>query len=229
MQQQWKLSWALIGIGLVVALVGWRFGPAAFALVRDEARLAALLDQLGWFGPLVLIALNAAQIVLAPIPGYVIQAAAGYLYGPLWGGVWASLGQLVGSTLAMWLSRTYGRPLAEQLAGKERIAQWEARSFHQRSNSPLFWFILLLAPIGDLPYFLAGLSRISYGSITLLTCLVRLPTVFVTAAMGAGVLLLTWWQLLALLGGFGLLFVLFIRYQEPLLAWVDRRVEQYFS
>ena len=39
--------------------------------------------------------LNAVQIVIAPIPGYVLQVAAGFLFGPFWGGVWGILFELI--------------------------------------------------------------------------------------------------------------------------------------
>ena len=62
----------------------------------------------GW-GPAALIGINVAQILVAPIPGYVVQAAAGYLYGPLWGGIYGAIGLMIGAMLAMLLARLLGR------------------------------------------------------------------------------------------------------------------------
>jgi uncharacterized membrane protein YdjX (TVP38/TMEM64 family) len=174
-------------------------------------------------GPIALIVLNAIQIVVAPIPGYVVQVAAGFLFGPFWGGVWASLGLLLGASAAFWLARLYGRPLVGRLVGDERLAQWEHIG---HSDSTLLWFVLLLSPIGDLPYFLAGLAHVSFAKIFTITLIVRVPSTFVVAAAGAGVMLLTWWQLILLMVVLLLLLLLFLRYQERIIRWSDRHVQR---
>lgn len=221
----WAWGGWLAGI-LVLGLLGWRYGPALWALLSDEAALEHFVTGLGWFGPLALIAFNALQIVVAPIPGYVVQAAAGYLYGPFWGGVWGALGLLTGASLAMWLSRRYGRRWVEQLAGAERLARWESVT---HSDSTWLWFVLLMAPTGDLPYFLAGLAQVSYHKVILLTLAIRVPATFVVAAIGAGVVGLLWWQLVLIFALLAALLALFVRYQEPFLHWVDRTVQQHLS
>ena len=214
---RWLLLVVLIGLGFGIL---W-LGPQLWPLLQDEQALEAWVDSLGWWGPIVLVTINAAQIVIAPIPGYVLQIAAGFLYGPVWGGVWGSLGLLLGSSLAFGLARLYGRPVAEQLVGASRLTRWEQVT---RSENTLAWFVLLTAPTGDLPYFLAGLSRVSYIKILAITLVIRVPSTFVVAAAGAGVMLLTWWQLTLIFIGLTLLLVLFLRYQTQLLGWIDRQV-----
>ena len=95
--------WLVVPVILLVVALGWRHASTLRAFISDPSLVEDLVIQLGWFGPSALVALNALQIVFAPIPGYVVQVAAGYLYGPLWGGVWGSLGMLIGATLAFWL------------------------------------------------------------------------------------------------------------------------------
>jgi uncharacterized membrane protein YdjX (TVP38/TMEM64 family) len=191
--------------------------------MTDQQQLQRFVDQLGWFGPLALILLNATQIIVAPIPGYIIQAAAGYLYGPLWGGVWASLGLFLGAMSAMKLARLYGRPLVERLVGAGRLAQWEGVT---HSNSPLVWSVLLVGPTGDLPYHLAGLSRISFSVIALITLCIRVPSVFVAAAVGAGVVTLPWWQFVLVVTILAVLVLLFIRYQTQITGWFDQQIQE---
>lgn len=214
------------GTFLLLSLAIWRIGPWAWAALQDEAALQRWIAQLGMWGPLALVALNAAQIVVAPLPGYVMQAVAGYLYGPLWGGVWGAIGLLVGATLAMVLARRLGRPVVERLVGAGRLERWEQVTF---STSTLVWFVILLAPSGDLPYFMAGLARVSILKILLLTAVIRVPTTMVVAAAGAGVWRLPGWQLALILGLLGLATVALMRHQDRLLAMVDRRVLRQFS
>ena len=212
----------LLGVAfLMFAVFTLRFGPGLWRLLQNEQMLEAVIERLGWMGPAALIIFNTIQIVVAPIPGYVVQIASGYLFGPFWGGLWASIGLLLGSMLAMWLARVFGRPLAERLVGKGRLDKWEATT---HSDSIFLWFILILSPTGDLPYFLAGLSRTRFSTIFLLVLAIRVPTTFVVASAGAGVLLLAWWQLAMIGVALTALLLVFMRYQEPMIRWVDAQV-----
>lgn len=222
-RQSYFGKWLVAGIVAIMVIALLWFGPQLWQLAQDQAALESWVAGLGWWGPLALIALNAIQIVIAPIPGYVAQVAAGFLFGPFWGGLWASMGLLIGSTIAFWLARFYGRPLAGRLVGEERLAQWEQIG---HSSSTLVWLVLLLGPIGDLPYFLAGLARVSFVKIFVITLVVRVPSAFVVAAAGAGIVLLTWWQIALLLVALLGLLLLFFRYQEQIVRWSDRYVQR---
>ena len=213
--------WFVAPAVLLLAVLGWRLAPLLRAAVSDPAVVQDAVAQLGWFGPLALVALNALQIVIAPIPGYVVQVAAGYLYGPFWGGVWGSLGMLAGATLAFWLARIFGRPLAEKLVGSSRLDKWEDVT---HSTSTVIWFFLLLGPTGDVPYFLAGLSRVGFLKILLITIVLRVPAVFLAAAAGA--MTLPWWQLGLIYGCLAAFAGLFLLYQKRLYQWMDARADR---
>jgi len=193
---------------LVPDLEGWQ---ALWRSINDQEQLQAFVDQLGWLGPVFVILLNALQIIVAPIPGYIIQLASGFLYGTLWGGLWGAIGLFLGAMMAMKLARWYGRPLVQKLVGASRLAQWEQVT---HSENPLLWTVLLLAPTGDLPYHLAGLSRVSFLLIATITLCIRVPSAFVAAAVGSGAALL------------GLMSFIFLRYQTQLTGWFDQRIQQ---
>lgn len=212
---------ALVAAGLVAVVIF--AGPRIWEMVQNPAQIEAWVTGLGWFGPAALIALNAVQIVVAPVPGYVVQIAAGFLYGPLWGGVWGSLGLLAGSSLAFWLARLFGRPLAERMVGRSRLAQWEKVTY---STNTLIWVILLLGPTGDAPYYLAGLSKVSYVKVLCITAVLRIPSVFVAAAAGAGVMFLTWWQLVLVFAVVTGILLIFWRYHDQFLHWSDRKLQR---
>ena len=221
----WQV-WGVVAAMLLGAVLAWRAGSQLWVLTQDEAAFEAFVARLGAWGPLALIGINAMQIVFAPLPGYVMQAAAGYLYGPWWGGVFGATGLIIGAVLAMGLARYCGRPIVERLVGSERLDRWERVS---SSTSTILWFLILLAPSGDLPYFMAGLARVPFTKILLLTILIRVPTTLVVAAAGAGVWWLSGWQLMALLALIGTATLFLMRYQERILAIVDRRVHRQLS
>ncbi len=225
MMRSWRFG-LFAALLVLAAVVAWRFWPLLWTLAQDEAALRIYVSQLGMWGPVALVSLNAIQIVVAPLPGYVMQAAAGYLYGPFWGGVYGALGVLIGSMAAMAIARYLGRPVVERLVGVGRLDRWERLTF---STSTLVWFVILLAPTGDLPYFMAGLSHVSFTKIFLLTLAIRVPFTMLVAAAGAGVWIFSGWQLVVILAGLGIGLMVFMRYQDRLQLLIDRRVQAQLS
>ena len=212
--------WAPVLVIAILAGVAWQWRQEVWRLVSDEQALEAAVASWGAFGPMALIALNMLQIVVAPIPGYVVQIAAGYLFGPWWGGFYAVCGLLLGSMLAMWIARTYGRPLAVWLIGGVRLARWETVT---HSTSTLVWFLLLLGPVGDIPFALAGLSSVSYLKIFVLTLFIRAPSVFLSTLVGGGAIPPFWLVtllIIAVIGG-----VIVLHYRTRLTVWFEQVVK----
>ena len=83
----------------------------------------------------------------------------------------------------MTLARRLGRPFVERAWGTERITHWE-RVLH--ADSIWVWFLLMASPVGDIPYYLAGLSRVPIWKILGVVAITRGPAVWAAAAIGAG-------------------------------------------
>ena len=162
-----------------------RYHRQVLAFLGDEAQIQAWLDQLGPLGPLGAIALNALQVVVAFIPGYVTQVASGFFFGYPKGAVYGVIGMLLGGAIAVGLARLLGRPLVVRMVGEDRLNRWEHVA---RLDSLPIWFILMLAPFGDVPYYIAGLTSLPIWKIIAVAALVRTPSVLIATAVGAGVI-----------------------------------------
>jgi uncharacterized membrane protein YdjX (TVP38/TMEM64 family) len=126
-------------------------------LGTDPVVVRTWIEGLGPLAPVAFFLLNVAQIVVAPIPGYPVQVMGGVLFGLIPGSVITVGGLTAGGTLAAWLGRRLGRPWLEKRMGRETLKAWSAIG---HINSFWTWWIILLIPFGDIPYFIAGLSRI---------------------------------------------------------------------
>lgn len=214
---------ALFSIALLIGFV-WRWGGEILYLAQDEAALQAFVTELDWFGPFALVALNILQTVVAPIPGHAIYVAAGFLFGSVKGSFWGLIGMLGGALTAMVLSRVVGRPLVVTMIGESRLTKWEQVT---RSDDLIVWTLVLLSPIGDTPYLLAGLAgKIRFRTILLLAFLTRGPQVVVAASIGAGAMVLTTAQIALLFVLLAIPLVLFLRYQSRLNGWLYRMASQ---
>jgi len=198
-------------IGAAAAIVTWQ--ESLWATFGDQQLIQERVIALGPWGPLATVALNALQVVLAPVPGYVIGLANGYLFGVWLGTVYSMLGLLIGSAVAMVLGRVFGRPLVERLVRPDTLSRWD-RIASQRG--PTFFFLVFLVPglPDDIVSFIVGLSTLPIGRMVVLAVLGRLPGVFVSSWIGAHAASLPLWAWIPLVAGVAGLAWLFLRYGD---------------
>jgi uncharacterized membrane protein YdjX (TVP38/TMEM64 family) len=190
--------WLIAGIVLVslaaVLIIWWQ---PIYLFVTDREQVLAWVQRLGVWGPVAIVLLQLAQTVLAPIPGQVIGAVSGYLYGPWLGTLYSMIGVAVGSFINFWLARRLGRPLVVRLIGGQSIARLDV--LVDRGGA-LFFFLLWLIPFtpDDLVSLAAGLTLMSGHQFLILMLLGRLPGVLVAVWVGANVARIapTWWAVL---------------------------------
>lgn len=193
--------WGILALSLAAALVALVYWAEIRQLWENVEAARRWLQGLGPWGILMFIFINALQIVVAPLPGYATYAAAGFVYGPWWGGLYATLGSTLGGWLAASLARWWGRPLVARLIGHAALKQGEQ---WVRADSLWVWFLVFLAPTGDAPFHLAGLSSLPIWKIIAVATLVRGPAIFVTAAVGAGLVAISPTQVGLILLGAGI-------------------------
>lgn len=180
-----RLKSRLPGIAVVIVLVvAWWHRDTLRPILVSTAVAREQFRSLGIWGPLAFVLLNALQVVVAPLPGYPLYAAAGYVFGPWAGGFYATLGMALGGWAAAILGRAFGRPLVARLVGEENLRRWEHTV---RADSLWSWALVMVAPTGDIPFHLAGLSSLPLWKVVVLGVCIRGPAVFLLAAAGANV------------------------------------------
>jgi len=153
----------------------------AFLTDADAAR--AYVRSFGVWAPLALIGLQALQIVLAPIPGQVLGAVGGYLFGPWWGTFYNMIGVTIGSTVAFWLSRRFGRAYVERTIDADALATFDATI---ERRGPLGFLVLFLIPglPDDVLCFGAGLTPIPIRTLVAIAIVGRTPAFFLVNVLG---------------------------------------------
>jgi uncharacterized membrane protein YdjX (TVP38/TMEM64 family) len=179
--------WGILGLILVVAVVvvvgasGW---TPLRELLSDPERLRAIVIGWGVWGPLALIGLQVVQVLIAPLPGQVLGLVGGYVYGPWLGTLINMAGTLLGSGLAMWLARRFGRPLVQRFVPPEWLDRLDGLA--ARRGAAVFFLIFLLPFLpDDAACFVAGLSPLPLRELLLLAAVGRLPGVFIPNWLGA--------------------------------------------
>jgi len=168
----------------VAVLAGFvLFALPHLPLLTDAVRLRLFIREFGVLGPVVLIALQALQVVAAPVPGQVLAVAAGYLYGAWLGTLYNMIGITLGSALAFWLSRRYGRAYVESIVHEDALARFDAIDDDHARLALLVVFLVPGLP-DDVICFFGGLTKIPLWQLVALAVVGRAPGFFLVNVVG---------------------------------------------
>lgn len=176
------------GVGMIVLVLAILAALTilGFALAPhfQPKRVEAWVLGAGAWGPVLLFGVQAAQILLAPIPGFFVPVLAGLLYGPIVGPLVTMGGSIVGSGAAYWIGRRGGRPLAERLVGAEPVEKAHALFEGKRWLALVPLFLFPFSP-ADALCFVAGIVGMDAKKFFIAVALGRLPKDAVVAASAA--------------------------------------------
>lgn len=166
-----SLTVILLLAGLVTWIV-WRW-LASFSQedFRDYIR------SFGVWGCLVMFGLQVLQVFLALIPGELVETAAGYAFGPLWGTALCYGGVAAASALVFALTRRFGIRLVEVFVSREQIRQLRFLKTERRRDIFLFLLFFIPGTPKDLLTYFAGLTDIRFGRFLGITLIARIPSV----------------------------------------------------
>ncbi|MHB9285914.1 TVP38/TMEM64 family protein [Halobacteriales archaeon Cl-PHB] len=186
----------------------------------DAEKARAFVRGYGPLAPVALVALHVLQVVFAPIPGQAVGVVGGYLFGPWVGTALTMVGVAVGSAIAFWLARRFGRPYVERMVHRKHVERFDGITDEQATVA-LFVVFLLPGLPDDVICFCGGLTTISMRRFVLLAVVGRTPSFFVANLFGDFVgtgQVVAATALLALAGGITAVGYL---YRARLLAYLD--------
>ena len=106
---------------LALGLCAWLIvadAPAYRFVVRvyeDKRPMHAMLDRWGVLAPVVFVAIQALQVIIAPIPGDVTGLLGGFVFGQWLGFFYSTVGLTIGSLGAFWVGRRLGATFVQGL------------------------------------------------------------------------------------------------------------------
>lgn len=145
--------WSYFHAGIVFAVVAAALnGGESLDLIRDAVARA------GPFGPVAYVAAVVLEVLIAPIPGTLLYAPGGAIFGGAWGGTLSLAGNVIGAATATWLASAFGHRL---IAASERH-RTSGLADKLRRNGLLVIVLLRVNPLtsSDLVSYAAGLVGI---------------------------------------------------------------------
>jgi uncharacterized membrane protein YdjX (TVP38/TMEM64 family) len=164
---------------LCVPFVIW--GDAFMAKFSGESVIAWIRGWGAW-GWLAVFGLLMSDLFL-PIPATPVMSAAGYLYGPLVGGLMSAAGSFAAGLAGYALCRALGRGFAVRLVGEKELERHG--TLFQRSGPWIVAASRWLPLLPEVVSCLAGLTRMPLRVFALALACGSVPLGFVYAAIGA--------------------------------------------
>ena len=171
-------------MALIVALL-WPymhelFEPGGLDRVIEDVRSA------GPLGVLILLAMQFLQIVVAFIPGEVVQMAAGMMYGPWLGGLVILVGCVVSAAFIFVVVHRLGAPFVQDMVPTKYLDKF--RAFEETGKLDIVVFILFLIPAmpKDVFTYLVPLTNMPMKKFLVLSNVARIPGILISTYAADG-------------------------------------------
>ena len=176
---------AFIVLTFVIMAAAWPYIADVFSEGGVE-RLVERVQNAGAAGVLMLLGMQFLQIVVAFIPGEVVQLAAGLMYGPWFGALIILVGCVISSTVIYWLVHKLGAPFVQGMVPTDHLEKF--RRFEETGKLDVIVFVLFLIPgmPKDVFTYLVPLTDMRYKRFIVLTTVGRIPGVIGSTYAASG-------------------------------------------
>ena len=140
-----------------------------------------------FLGALALVLISAAQVVVALVPGEVVEIAAGYVFGSWIGSFLCLVGIVLGSSTTILLVRRFGARFVYAIYPKEKIDALPIINDPAKRNMLTFILFAIPGTPKDLFTYAIGLTDMSIPLYIALTTVARFPSVILSTVSGNAV------------------------------------------
>ena len=167
----------LIAFFVIVAIIVILLWPHLKGIFEPGGvqNLIARIQEAGPVGVLVLLGFQLLQVIVAFIPGEVVQIAAGLLYGPWLGVLILFVGCVISSFIVFQLVHRLGAPFVRDIVPDKLIERFD--TFEKTKKFDIIVFILFLIPglPKDVFTYIVPLTEMPMGKYLIISNVARLP------------------------------------------------------
>ncbi len=173
----------IIFIPLLLFLVYCIFFPTSFFESREA--VMNYVENFGFWAPLIFVIIQILQVVLAPINGYTIGIAGGFIFGVWQGFLLNYIGRVIGHLIAFVLAQKLGRNLVKKIVKRKTLKKYD--NFWEKGGSFLLFLIYYLPffPDDTISY-IAGTSKIKFKFFMIANIFGNIGGSLALAYIGAG-------------------------------------------
>ena len=177
-----KKKIALLSIAVLV--IGVFAGIGAYVLTQvDFDQLRDFILQFDQNSSIVGIAIYSLQIVVALLPGGIIEVVMGWLFGDWFGLVYCLIGHVLASSCIFLLTKHYGRRFVELFISKEKL---ERLNFSEEKLNFMTMIVFLIPGTPkDLMTYALGLTKMRLLPFLLISSVSKIPSIYTSTLTGS--------------------------------------------
>lgn len=168
-------------ISCILAVIAVIFLKANFS---DTDAFKAFVDRHYLLSVIALILICAIQVIIALIPGELVEIAAGYAFGSFTGTLICLVGISLGSIVVILLTRRFGRRFVESLYPREKIDALPIISNPKKRNVLTAVIFLIPGTPKDLLTYAIGITEMSIPLYLLISTVARIPSIVMSTVGG---------------------------------------------
>ena len=171
----------LFCIALTIVLI-----PFINSLRTEEGKQAVeeVMEKLGIFGPLVFIASEIIQIILALIPGGPVEVIGGALFGPVKALIFCEIGIFTATIIVYNLVRKIGKPMVDMFVSEDKFKKFKFLHDEKKLELVVFIFLMIPGTPKDVITYVASLTDIKPVRFYILAPLARIPALILCVVFG---------------------------------------------
>lgn len=175
-------------IGLIVFLCIY-FKDDIKLLADDEGKEVFMqkIEDAGVFGVLILLITQILQVVVAFIPGEVVEFVAGAMYGVFFGMLICLLGLILATFIIYGLVKWLGKPFFDLNVNQKQSSKLQFLHDPDRSLLILFFIFLIPGIPKDIFIYFIPFTKIKLSKFILVSSIARIPSILSSTFVGAAV------------------------------------------
>lgn len=179
--------WGIVSLIVFVAvtiLLTVFFTKVLSPYLHSTTALRSFLESYGWKGRFILLGIQCLQVVVALIPGEIIELGAGFAYGAIEGTLLCLLGVGLSSSIIFLLVKKFGTPIVEVFLPREKIQQLRFINSSEKLKKLVFFLFLIPGTPKDVLTYFVGLTDLRLWSFLTISLIARIPSVVSSAVCG---------------------------------------------
>ncbi len=168
---------SLIVVALLFLLLTFFIWKYLSRFSNSPDQFKEYIESFGWKGRFVFLGLQCLQVIIALIPGELIEIGAGYAFGPVEGTILCMAGVAVSSVLIFLLTRKWGVRLVEIFISREKINELRFINSEHKLKRTIFILFFIPGTPKDLFTYFIGLTKIRLHEFLIISLIARIPSI----------------------------------------------------
>ncbi len=155
-----------------------------FKSYSNAEKFQSFIESFGVWGYLIMLVVQIFQIIVAIIPGEVVEFVSGTMYGWFGGLVLCCIGIAIGHLLIFTSVRYFGKDFVEKAAGSKVMNKFKFLQNEKKLKTVMFVLFFLPGTPKDLLVYIAALTKIKFSDFLAITLFARLPSIISSTYAG---------------------------------------------